>query len=336
MPNPTTETSVTISLADLARIEHERVTRENAERAQGAAQRLRREREAEAARRAEAQARVIAQEEACARRAREEAVEKARLEARELAAVEVARIQAEANARLAVDSAVRAHELDMLRVRRETGRRHREYVLGAALALLTCVGAAATYSNSERFSELERTAMELRDRERALAAERDDARRTELAALDRRHTALLSQSFAGVEEARKTAEEARRTIGERAPGHERLRAFADALDAFETGIENVEKLQGLDRRSADLAAWAASMRRKDVTDAIQRATSVAKKRGTDAEAVAAYERELDQVRDRLAPRGAVGRNRPAGEVGPTPGRCYDGDPSCGLDGKPLL
>jgi hypothetical protein len=336
MPTHRTETSVTISLAELARIEEERVKQEEADRARDRAERARHVREAEAARRAEEAARLAADDEARARKAREEAIEKARLEAREQARVEIARIEAEAKARLAADNAVRAHELNELRVRRETGRRRREYVLSAALALFACVGGVATYTTTQRHDELARATAELRDREHALARERDDARGTELAALDRRHATLLGRaSKRGAEAARRTADEARRAIAERAPGHERLRMFADALDALETRVEALEKLEALDGRRTDLLAWATATRRKDVAEALRRASDTAKAPNAGADAIADYEQALNRVRDRLQRRGGPVLNRTVDD-GPGPNRCDPNDPSCGFDGKPVF
>jgi hypothetical protein len=333
LPNHASENSVTISLAELARIEEERVQREESERARLRAERAQKAREAEEVRRAEEAAKLAAEEQARSRRARDELIEKARLEAREQAAADVARIEAEAKVKLAADNAVRAHELNQLRVRRETGRRRREYVLGAALALFACIGGVTKYSAGQRLDELERATVELREREHARAGERDDARSTELAALDRRHAALLARSAAeGAEGARKTAEEARQAIGERAPGHERLRRFGDALDALENRIEALEKIEALDRRRDDLAAWAASSRRKDVAEELRRAAAAAKASGAAAE----YEQALGQARAALTQRAGLRPNRPAGEPGPAVGRCHEGDPSCGIDGRPIF
>jgi hypothetical protein len=336
MPTHRTETSVTISLAELARIEEERVKREEADRARDRAERARQVREAEAARRAEEAARLAADDEARARKAREEAVEKARLEAREQARGEIARIEAEAQARLAADNAVRAHELNELRVRRETGRRRREYVLSAALALFACVGGVATYTTAQRHDELARASAELRDREHALARERDDARGTELAALDRRHATLVGRApKRGAEDARRIADEARRAIAERAPGHERLRRFFDALDALETRVEGLERLEALNGRRTDLAAWAIATRRNDVAEALRRASDTATAPSAGADAIADYEQALNRARDALQRRGGPVLNRNVDD-GPRPTRCDPNDPSCGFDGQPVF
>ena len=81
----TTETSVTFSLAELAKIEEERVREQDAQRARTRDLAARQQREAEAQRRATEAGRIAAEAEARARRERGEAEAKARLEAREQA-----------------------------------------------------------------------------------------------------------------------------------------------------------------------------------------------------------------------------------------------------------
>lgn len=336
----TTDTSVTISLAELAKIEEARVREEESERIRAREERARAERQAEAARRAAEAAEAEAAAGMRARRAREEAIEQARIEARERASAEVLRIEAEARARLDADNAVRAHELGELRVRRETGRRRREYALSAVLAAVVSLGGAMLYDRADHATKLERTVAELREGQRSLAGERDDAKRTELQALDRRHAALRARTPArGADDAQRTVEAARAGIDERAPDHGRLRAFADALDALQSRIESIEKLALLDRRHADLAAWAASVRRSHAASDARGAAQRARAPGAGATALAAYERALDGLRDELA-RRAPGGGRPIAVVdpgpGPQPGRCQQGDPSCGLDGRPLF
>lgn len=330
---PITDTSVTISLAELTRIEAERVSHEEAERARIRAERARQERELEAKRRAEQAAELARVEDERARRARVEAIEKARLEAREQAAAEVARIEAEAKARLDVENATRAHELAVLRVKKETGRRRREYVLGAALALVTCLGAVAGFVLQARFGELAAATDELRGRERALERERDDAGRTELTALDRRFAALSARTMArGADEARKVAEQVRRSIDESSPGHERLHAFADALDALASRIDALEKLDALGRRHSDLLEFARAMRRTQAIETAERAAAAAKAPHAGAETLIAYERALDQLSAKLSERTATARHGavPATDHAPD---CDPHDPGCGIDGK---
>jgi hypothetical protein len=116
-----------------------------------------------------------------------------------------------------------------------------------------------------------------------------------------------------------------------------MRAFGDAIDVLQTRLESLEKLSALDRRHADLTAWASERRLRDVTAAARGAEARAKAAGADDGAIRAYERALDQLRDSLVrPTGASGGSGsqlPPGEKGP---RCTDpSDPMCGLDGRPL-
>ncbi|MBK7583835.1 MAG: hypothetical protein IPI67_27035 [Myxococcales bacterium] len=333
----TTDTSVAMSLADLAKIEDERIEQEQTTRARAREQRAREQREAAARRLAEEAAGLAAAAEEQARRNREAVTEKARAEARERAAADVARIEADARARLELENAARAHELASLRVRRETGRRRREYVLGAALALLVSVGAVAAYDANQRITTRERASLELKEREHALIQEHNDAKRTDLAALDRRHANLLARPLSDkAASERDTAAAARAGLDARSPGQDGLRAFGDALDALQTRVEGLERLSALEHRHADLASWASSVRRTSALQDVQSAALAARKPGAGPDALVAYERALDAARPKLGER--------AGQAGPlvtnettTTGRtCREGDPGCGLDGRPLF
>src|SRR5262245_30393641 len=289
-----TETSVTISLADLAKIEEKRVRDEETERARTREREARARHATEQKRRAEEEARLAAMEEARARQLREAALEKGLLDAREKAAIEIARIDAEARARLETENAARGHELSVFRTRRETGRRRREIFLASALAVFLFGGAVAANEASTRLTKAQQSAEELREGQRAFSRERDDAKRTELDALDRRLEALSARPGAkSAEEARKIAEVARVGLDPNALDHGRLRAFADAIDAFGARVDAVEKLAGLDRRFADLTAWAASVRRSDATAAAKSAGLRARSSTAGPEAIAAYDKSLD-------------------------------------------
>lgn len=334
-----TDTSVSVSLADLAKIEEERLQQEEADRARTREERARQEREATAKRHSEEMEAARATAEAAAQRSREEAIEKVRAEARERAASDVARIQAEARARLEVDNAARAHELAVLRAKRETGRRRREIALGVALAFVACLGGLGTYEASGRASKLERAGQELRDRERALGREHEDAKRTDLQALDRRHAALQARGFdrdAG--EAKKTVEAARAAIDARSPSRDGLRTFADSLDALQSRIETLEKLSLLERRHADLAAWARAVRRTQAMQPVSDGAARARAPGAGSAAMVAYERALDTARARLAGDASSPGRPGASEPGPgsSTGTCRENDPGCGLDGKPVF
>lgn len=337
MTRTSSDTSVTFSLAELASLEQERVREEDAKRARAREKEARELREAEARRREVETARVAAEAEARARREREEAVEKARMEARERAAAEVARIEAEARARLDADNAARAHELAVIRVRTEGGRRRLQTGLAVALGFVLCGGAVVGYQGAQRVAGLEQTAAQLREEHVSLARERDSARATELAALDRRLAALRARSMISkADEARTTADAARSAIDASAPDHGRLRAFGEALDALEARIEALEKVAALDRREADLAAWAAERRRPEITAAARTAAARARA-AADEGAVRAYEGALDQLRDALAKGVATaGRSAAASQTGVVNAACAQGDPGCGLDGTRIF
>jgi len=335
MIRDTPETSVTFSLAELAKIEEERVREQDTQRARSRELSAREQREAEARKRATETARIAAEAEARARRERGEAEEKARAEAREQASIEVARIGAMAKARLEVDSATRAHELTVLRLRAESGNRVLQRALAAVLGVVLCGGAAAAYQVKQHVAEVEQGAERLREGQSALAKERDHARATELAALDRRHAALRAQPhIREAEEARVTAEAARNTVDARSLDHDHLRAFGDALDALQTRLETLDRMAALDRRHADLTAWAAQRRRSEITAAARSAAARAKAMGNDEGALRVYEGALDQLRSALADAVVTGGPKPP--PGPTGLRCTDpNDPMCGLDGRPL-
>jgi len=335
---PTTESSVAVSLAALTELEDERVRQEEAERQRRRRERVRVEREREAALREREAAEAAAQREAEERREREAALEKARLEARERVAADVTRIEAAARVRLEAENAARSHELAALRVRRETSRRRREWALSFVLAAVTCLGGATLYESRAHAARVEKSAGELREGQRSLVREHEDAKRAELGGLDRRRDALLAHPIARhAGDAEKTVTAARGAIDASSVDHGRLRAYSDALDALETELDGLDELASLERRHADLTAWAGSARRSSVTAAADRAAKTA--RATpDAGEMAAYERALDQLRDTLARRVSNSGVVQMGDATPTPpaGRCAMGDPSCGLDGRPLF
>ena len=339
MTRNNSETSVTFSLAELAKIEQERVAEEDSLRVAAKEREARAQRETEASRRAAELAQVTAQADARTQRAREEATDKARNEARERVAADVARIEAESKARLDADNAVRAHELTVLRARTEGSRSRVQIALAAALGLVLCGGTLAAYQGSQRVASLEQDASRLHEERSSLARERDSAKSTELAALDRRYAALLARPLAaGAEEARVTAAAARNALDPRAIDHGRLRAFGEAQDGFEARIDALEKVALLDRRQADLTAWAADRRRTEITAAARSAAARAKSSGADEASVRLYEGALEKLHDALAQTttsaGATGRPPPATSA--VTQSCVQGDPGCGLDGTRLF
>jgi hypothetical protein len=339
MTRTSSDTSVTFSLAELARIEQERVEEEDALRARARDRDARARSDAEASRRAAETAQIAAADEARIKRSREEAADKARIEARERVAADVARIEAESKARLDAANAERAHELTVLRARAEGGKSRLQIALGAALFLALCGGAAMAYQGAQRVASLEQDTSRLREEHSSLARERDNAKSTELAALDRRYAALRARPLAsGASEATATAEAARNAIDPRSPDHGRLRAFGEAIDGLDGRLDALDKVAMLDRREADLAAWAADRRRSELTVAARGAAARAKSSGADEASIRLYEGALVELRDALAQTttGTGGAAKPLPIPGAAKQACKDGDPGCGLDGTRLF
>lgn len=331
-----TDSSVAVSLADLQTLENERMKEEQLARTRIRELRARETAAAEAKRIAEENARATAAALEEERRQHEAIAERARIEARERAAADVARIQAEARAKLELDNAARAHELATLRTQRETGRRFREYGLGAVLAIVLCAAGVNAYAESSHSAKLERVTDELREHERSLTREQDEAKRVELETLDRRHESLLARPGAKqANEEKKTADAARAGLGSTTLGRDRLRTFADSLDSLETRIDVVERLAGLERRHEDLQIWAASVGKKRAG-----ATAVAMQKQARAtltpSALTAYEKALNTLASDLGERaGGGGRPLDTNDKRP-PGTCTPDDPGCGLDGRPVF
>lgn len=329
-----TETSVTFSLAELAKIEQQRVREEDEKRARERERAARERHEAEEKRRREESAEIARAAEARAKRARAEAEEQARVEARERAAADVLRIEAEAKARLEAANAARAHELAVLRVQTEGGRKRLTIALAAALVLaVTGVGATA-YGFSQKLAQMGQETDRLREGQHALAEEREQAKSTQLAALDKRHAALRARETKGADEARSSAEAARNAIDRKTLDLDRLRAFGDALDALQTKLDRLDKLARLDRRLVDLDVWATERKQREATAEAHKLAARARAMDTD-EGILAYEASLDDLRKTLAraasPSGRV--TTTARHVGDT---CLDGDPGCGPDGKRIF
>ncbi|MEP7121185.1 MAG: hypothetical protein ABJE95_09760 [Byssovorax sp.] len=339
MTRSSSETSAMFSLAELAKIEQARVEEEDALRARAKDKEARARSDAEAGRRAAETAQIAADADARAKRMREEAAEKARIEARERAAADVARIEAESKARLEAANAERAHELVVLRARAEGRKSRLQIALAAALGLVVLGGGAAGYQASQRVASLEQDTSRLREEHLSLARERDNAKSTDLAALDRRYAALRARPLAsGAAEATATAEAARNAIDPRSVDHGRLRAFGEAIDGLDARIDALDKVAALDHREADLAAWAADRRRSELTSAARGAAARARSSGADEASIRLYEGALDQLRNELAQTKTGTGAAVSGVVGPvkTTVACKDGDPGCGLDGTRLF
>ena len=330
------ETSVTFSLDELSRLEQDRVREEEVHRTRLREESRRQQRTADERHRAEEEARIAADAADRARRLREEAEEKARCEARARAALEVARIEAEAKARLEADNALRAHELAVLRARRERAGRNLHRVLGVALVLAVLGGSVTAYAMTRHVAALEQETERLRERQIALVREREQAIAGELAALDRRFATLRAGTGADAADEVLVAEGARAGIEVPAADSGRLRAFADALDALALRLQMTERRDQLDRRHADLVAWAAKLRRSEILAPIQNLAVRARTAGANESVLRAYEEALDRARAALVS-GPARAQGASGVVGVPAPRCTNPhDPLCGLDGQPLL
>lgn len=334
------ETSVTFSLAELAKIEHERVREEEQRRAEEIARASREAHRAELARRAAESARIAADEEARARRLKAEAEEQARTLARERAELEIARIAAEARARLEEGNAARAHEIEVLRVRTASRGRRLTGALAAALAIVLAGGVVFAYRSSAQAAALTEDADRLRQGQQALAKEREHAKATELTALDRRYVALVARPcIREAEDARLAAESARKAIDPKALDHDRLLTFADALDALDAKLYAGERLAALDKRRDDLLLWAGEQRQREATANVKSAALQARATG-DLASLKAYDAALDQLRAEIAraPVAVAGRvavTTKTSGAGPAH-TCPPGDPGCDTSGKPLF
>jgi hypothetical protein len=328
--------SVTFSLAELAKIEEQRVREDDERRARAVEERERKRIEAEARLRAEERARIEAETAGRAQRERAAAEEAARLEARKQAAVDVARIEAEAKARLDAEKAAREHELVLLRERKDRTRSRLQWVLGAVIGLTVCGGSASAWAVGRHVDALEQEAERLRERQVALAREREQAATSELAALDRRHAALRALPVAsGAPDALAAADSARSSIDSAAPDQARLRVFRDALDMLAGRIDSLRRLAHLDQRRGDLAKLASAQRRTiDALSAVDVAAKTAAK-SADPSALDSYSSALDVLRDELArPAGGGGGRRVEKDPGVVCTNPHD--PLCGLNGRPLI
>jgi len=335
------DTSVMVSLAELALIEQQRIREDERDRAREIERRAR-ERRLEAERRRQAEeARMAAETEARLRREREEAEQRKRTEMQERIAAEVAIIEANAKAKLAEDDASRQFELHAIQARAERSGRRMQRVLAAALGLVLCGSSALVYGTSRQAADLEQETARLRDEGRILAQAREDATKSELAALDRRHLALGARStstdMAGV---RASAAVARKAVETARFDQSKLESLREALDAWQMRIDQLDRIAQLDRRQADLAAWASRERSSDLATTTQRAAERAHAPRADEATIRSYEKALDELRAALALGGPAGRSLGTGSSSAGTARhvCTvdSGDPMCDINGRPLL
>jgi hypothetical protein len=289
------ETSVTFSLTELMQMEVERLHDEELARARERESRAREERRIAATRREQEEAAVGARDRERSARLREEAAEVARHAAEQQAVVEVARIEAEGKARLAADEAIRAHELALLRARRDSAAgRWRTAFAGATAGALCAMGALLWNGHrdaqaAEAELARERGARQMADEARTAAA------RDEAAALERREARVRARAAAVAAEALGAATEtARHAAGADPANAARMAAYRDALDTWQGRVEALER----EAHRAEL-------------EALRRSLPPQRKRGTTGAVPPPEPRE----------RGSCGTD--------------PGDPLCGLDGRPL-
>ncbi|HTM44523.1 MAG TPA: hypothetical protein VL137_06185 [Polyangiaceae bacterium] len=205
------ESSVLFSLAELNRIEQERVAAE-AIHAQVARERCEREqREAEISRKQLEQARLASERQAEVDRVRREEQANARETARKSAVLETARIEAEAKIRFAAEERAREHELALLRIRLETTSHRLSQSLAIALGLVICLAAVVGLVQRGQRIDLEGEAARSHLQLSAISAERDTLTR-KVAAL----TATVEQLESRVREQERGA--APRQSRDSAPG----------------------------------------------------------------------------------------------------------------------
>lgn len=340
MTTPSTpETSVLVSLSELAEIEEERIREEEMQHARARAERDRERRLSLERHREEEAQRLRTERQARAQREQQRAEARARAEARRQAAVEVARIEAEAKARLEAENVMRAHELALLRARSEGGSRRLQRVLGAALGLVLCAGAGLGYHLQAQVTQLEGQALRLSAGQRSAEESHRRALKATLTALERRQAILAGRGAGAVPEqvlvAGRIASEAN-DGGALAPP--KLESYREALDAWQVALDRRGRLTQLDARRADLVAWAAAQRQAERADAARAAGKRARAANADEAALDAYESALDDLRQALrseTPRRGPVRRAPTEPSQPTRICTNPHDPMCGLDGKPL-
>ena len=212
--------------------------------------------------------------------------------------------------------------------------------LAAALILAMGGGGVATYRASQHVVSLERETADLREGQQALARGREagqgDRARRPRPALRRR-----CAPGPGSEEARQTVEAARGAVGEKTLDHDRLRAYADALDGLQALMEGQERIAALDRRLGDLAAWAGEREGKsEATAEAGRAPRRWRRRRAATVRSEAYDGNSITCARGRSPEGPSTGPGPGGagrSRGP-PVACATGpaDPGCDLNGHPIF
>jgi hypothetical protein len=120
----------------------------------------------------------------------------------------------------------------------------------------------------------------------------------------------------------------------------KLDVLRGALDAWQRRIDQLDRIALLDRRQADLVAWASSGRSSDLATAAQRAAVRAHATRADESALGSYQQALDELGETLAGGPPAGRGHAVGPSSTAAAQhvCIpdSGDPMCDINGRPLL
>jgi colicin import membrane protein len=308
MQHDNTETSVLISLRELAALESDRQREEERER-------ILVEQRAEAARleaseraRAAEEARRAAEEAERAERRRRETEEAARLRAIEQAEIERARLEAEATAQRALRDAENRHTEELARLHEQRGSRRLRRLLYAGLTISILGGGAAAFGVERHFTA-QASAHDARIAD--LAGERQRLLDDGLASLDRLH-AQLSGRLQGrplegdLAAARDRAQATRNGLAAGQVDEAGLDAFEAALDGLRMEIARQDardRLARLDVLHREAISAFGEVQRPGAELAKAEARARSARRLVDDRApsdLAAFERALGELTAELA------------------------------------
>lgn len=177
MTQDSVESSVLFSLAELQRMEHDRLAIEERQQAVVRQQQEQEQRQAEANRHQVEQEQRTKERAAVEEHVRREAEAAARERARQQSVVEVARIAAEAKVRLAAEERARAHELAILRTSTHQGLYRACVGLSVALTGALFAMAVGAWRLNSDFDQVSSDLSHARQLQMSMAQERDSASR---------------------------------------------------------------------------------------------------------------------------------------------------------------
>lgn len=167
------ESSVLFSLAELQRMEQDRIGVEEHERATARQRRERERRDAEAERYRVEQARLASERAVAMEAALREKEIQARERAREQAALEVARIEAAARVKLAADEQTRTHELVSLHAQAHAGLYRVCVGLSVTLGVVLCAAAFGAWRLATDLNHAKHSALQLQQEHDVVVRDRD-------------------------------------------------------------------------------------------------------------------------------------------------------------------